>query len=237
MEPPLRLRAAYVPVRRDDRHLQIGVDPPHRAVLPDTADVRRLLADLTVGLTASPRTVPARRALDILREAGLVVGAAAPPQPVVLDGPRGLVDALRAILPGTVVTRPADRPGRTALIVLLADGPLPRERTDALLRAGTPHLLVEGGPDAWTVGPLVVPGATACLRCVDAALGESDPRRSLVLDQLSHHHRLPAPDPLLQAIALPWAAREIVAYADGERPASWSSTCTVRRAGPPDVRT
>jgi len=229
MDQILRLRAAYVPVRRDERHLQLGVDPPHRAVVPDTADVRRLLADLTVGLTAPPTTLVARRALQTLREAGLVVAGRAAVPAATLDGPTPLTDALRALLPSA-------GPAGPEIVVLLSDGPLSRERTDPLVRADTPHLVVEGGPDAWTIGPLVVPGVTACLRCVDAALGERDPRRALVLDQLARHHPQPRPDPLLQAVALPWAARELLAYAAGDRPTTWSATWTIGRSGPPDLR-
>jgi len=245
MDAPLRLRAAYVPVRRDDRHLQLGIDPPRRAVLPDTADVRRLLADLGVGLCVPPPTVAARRALEVLREAGLVEPVVASPRiEVRIEGPPAWADTVRTLLASAALDRPVIH-GHDAghhragppVVVLLAAGPLPRERTDPHLRLGTPHLVVEGGPDAWTVGPFVVPGTTACLRCVDAALGEEDPRRSLVIDQLAHHHPPPPTDPLLQAIALPWAARELTAYAAGDRPACWSTTYTLRRDGSPQVRT
>ena len=80
-----------------------------------------------------------------------------------------------------------------------------------------------------TLGPFVVPGATACLRCVDAHRGEADPRRGLVLEQAAS---LPAltrdrVDPALHALALAWAARDVVTFVEGGRPATWSATVRV----------
>lgn len=220
-----RLRPGYVVARRDDAHVQVGVDPPYRAVLPDTIEVRRLLADLAAGRAAAQVTLPARRALSDLLDAGLVDDGA-PPQPaaIAVDGPPDLATALRRML-GPLATPPD-------LVVLLAPGPLARDRADPLLRSGTPHLVVEGGPDAWSVGPLVVPGVTACLRCVDATLGEEDPRRALVLEQTARSTRLTT-DPLLASLALSWAARDALGHLRGTRVATWSTSVTLTRDAPP----
>lgn len=224
-----RLRPGYVVVRRDESHVQVGVDPPYRVLLPDTADVRRLLTDLVAGRATMPTTLTARRALGDLRAAGLVDdGSPPPPLPIAVDGPPQLVTALRGLL-GPLSTAPP------RLVVLLSAGPLARDRVDHLLRAGTPHLVVQGGPDAWQVGPLVVPGVSACLRCVDASLGEEDPRRALVLEQTARTARLPA-DPLLPSLALSWAARDARSHLAGSRAASWSATVTLTRDGPPSER-
>lgn len=217
-----RLRAGYVVARRDDSHVQIGIDPPHRAVLPDTIEVRRLLADLVAGRATAPTTLPARRALADLIDAGLVDdGRPYAPVAVEVDGPTALAGGLRTML-GPLAKGPPE------LVVLLSAGPLARERVDPLLRSGTPHLVVEGGPDAWSVGPLVVPGVTACLRCVDAALGEDDPRRALVLEQTARATRLAA-DPLLPHLALSWAARDALGHLAGTRVTTWSTTVTLTR--------
>lgn len=217
-----QLRAGYVVARRDDTHVQVGVDPPHRAVLPDTTDVRRLLADLVAGRATAPATLPARRALADLIDAGLVDdGRPAEPVPVSVDGPPELAATLRTMLGPSAA-------GEPELVVLVAAGPLARDRVDPLLRSGVPHLVVEGGPDAWSVGPLVVPGVTACLRCVDATLGEDDPRRALVLEQTARSIRLPA-DPLLPTLALSWAARDALGHLGGTRVTTWSATVTLTR--------
>lgn len=232
----LRLRPGYVAVRRDDTHLQVGIDPPRRAVLPDTADVRRLLTDLVAGRATMPvsarTTLPVLRALDALWAADLVseTASAPPSYGVRVEGPSDLVDALRRLLGD------ACRQDRTGLVLVVSDRVLLRERLDPLVRAGTPHLVVQGGPDAWTVGPFVVPGATACLRCVDAHLGEDDPRRPLIVEQLARS-TVPVPsDPVLQSLALSWAARDALTHLAGERPATWSASYTFGHISPAEVR-
>ena len=73
--------------------------------------------------------------------------------------------------------------------------------TNSHLREGRAHLPLAAGPRGWTIGPFVVPGASACLRCVDAHRGEHDPRRALVVDQLAGLPSAPD-DPVLAALAL-----------------------------------
>ncbi|MBD8870221.1 hypothetical protein [Nocardioides donggukensis] len=76
------------------------------------------------------------------------------------------------------------RPGRSAdLVVHVSRGEPPRTEVDGWTRADTPHLLVATVEGRVRVGPFVVPGRTACLRCVDAHHTERDPRRSLVVEQ------------------------------------------------------
>ena len=41
--PRLMLRPGLIPVRRDTTHLQVGLTPPLRVLLPDAPAVRRLL--------------------------------------------------------------------------------------------------------------------------------------------------------------------------------------------------
>jgi len=226
----MRLKPGYVVVRRDHGHVQVGVDAPHRAILPDTADVRRLLADLVAGRVSTPLSLPARRALADLVAAELVDdGTPAAPAPVAVDGPPELAAMLRSMLGPILEERPE-------LVVLLSAGPLLRDRVDPLVRSGTAHLVVEGGPDSWVVGPLVVPGVTACLRCVDAALGEQDLRRALVLEQTARASRLSS-DRLLPHLALSWAARDVLAHLAGTRVATWSATVTLTRTEMPVERT
>ncbi|MFT4083123.1 MAG: hypothetical protein QM638_11110 [Nocardioides sp.] len=227
---PYRLRPGYVVVRRDNGHLQVGIDPPRRVILRDNAEVRRLLYDL-VGSAAAPSTGTARAALARLHAADLVIDSADPPPPapaVQVRGPTEISEFFSTLLGPATATDPQ-------LVVLLAAGALARERADDVMRAGTAHLIVQGGADRWQIGPLVVPGVTACVRCVDAALGEDDPRRALVVEQAARAGAPPA-DPLLQSLALAWAARDVLAYLAGQEVASLSGTVTVTRTRNAEVR-
>jgi bacteriocin biosynthesis cyclodehydratase domain-containing protein len=118
--------------------------------------------------------------------------------------------------------------------VALAVGELPRELVDPWTRAGTPYVAVRMVEGAAVLGPFVGPGSTACLRCVDAHHTDADPAWPLLVRQ--HHvaasrdraDGVPEPlDPLLAEVALAWLVRDLATYADGRRPATWSSTVTL----------
>jgi bacteriocin biosynthesis cyclodehydratase domain-containing protein len=129
-----------------------------------------------------------------------------------------------------------ERRGRSApdCGVLVGVGEPHREQLDAWTRAGTPYLLVRLTEGRAVVGPFVVPGRTACLRCLDAHHTDADPAWPLLVRQYasaSSRDRAdgaPEPvDPLLAALALAWAARDLAAYVDGGRPSTWSTTLTL----------
>jgi hypothetical protein len=220
--------------RRDDHHLQVGVDPPHVAVLPDSDGVRRLLDELAAGGALSPLDEATTRALDTLVDVGLVVAADAEAAraarragcTVHLDVPGSLLPAAVRLL-GEAGLTPAGRTAPAAAALVWAPGEVSRDRVDGWMRSGTPHLVVREPPQGPVLGPYVVPGATACLRCVDAAGG--DPRRPLVVEQLARAqpHRRPAPDPAARALALAWAVRDLATGAEGGTPASWSATVSL----------
>ena len=106
-----------------------------------------------------------------------------------------------------------------------------RESVDDLVRVGEPHLLVRLVEGRVTVGPFVVPGRTACLRCVDAHLADRDPRRPLVLEQYADPAGGRAvPEPVGPSLlALGWAAavQDLVTWVEGDRPSSWSATLDI----------
>jgi len=236
--PGLRL------VRRDADHLQLGVDAPRLAVLPDTRAVRRLVADLTHGgplTTLDEATTPV---LTGLVRAGLVVAAddeadrrARRARCVVhVDAPDELVPAaLRLIGESGLDTTSASAAATVALV--WSEGELARDRLDGWVRAGTPHLVVTELIDGPRLGPYVVPGGTACLRCVDAHAGEADPRRALVVEQVATRRPLRAarPDLALRTLALAWAVHDVATAAEGGRPSTWSAT--VRLDALPPVQT
>jgi bacteriocin biosynthesis cyclodehydratase domain-containing protein len=55
----------------------------------------------------------------------------------------------------------------------------------ALMRDGVPHLVVHAEEAIGTVGPLVRPGHSACVRCVDFAKAARDPAWPMILAQAS----------------------------------------------------
>ena len=83
---------------------------------------------------------------------------------------------------------------------------------------------------SWCVGPFVVPGATACLRCVDCHHGDADPRRGLVVEQVATQAPLRAGGGRTRACGRSrcrWAVRDLVTFAEGGEPATWSATIRV----------
>ncbi len=247
--------------RRDDQHLQVGLDE-RRVVLPDTADVRRLLTDLETGTTPAPVSPEAGLALRDLVGRGMVVertaltaamsgraSRAATAAVFAAHGPEATARlaarrrchvavsapepwARRATdwLAAVGVGAPDGARPPTVTLVVTAGEPV-RSRIDRLVRDDRPHLLVALLVDRVRVGPFVSPGNTACLRCLDAHLAEQDPRRGLVLEQLEGGPPATAYAdpyaPLLAHVGVALAAHDLTAWADGDRPATWSTTVTV----------
>lgn len=116
--------------------------------------------------------------------------------------------------------------------ILISVGEPDRDLLNLAMGTGEPHLIVAVLGGSVRIGPFVLPGHTACLRCVDAHLEEHDERRSVVLSQITGAGEpiaaLPAAsDPALTTMALGWAARDIVSFVQGDRPATWSTTVTL----------
>jgi len=237
------LRPGVGLARRDADHLQVGLDRPRAAVLPDTRSVRLLLVELAHGSPLSTLDAVTAPALAELVRVGLVVAAddevARPARRaafrVHLDVPPSLLPAALRLVGEAGLGLARDGAG-AAVSLVWSEGELARDRLDGWVRAGTAHLVVRETPDGPVLGPYVVPGATACLRCVDAHAGEADPRRALVVEQLATDGPLrpAAPDPAERALALAWAVRDLVTAAEGGVPATWSATVALGTL-PPDV--
>ncbi len=108
---------------------------------------------------------------------------------------------------------PADRSGADLLVLVGHQSP---DQTAQLLGLPSPYLSVTASEGIGVVGPLVRPGSTACLRCLDLARAERDPAWPLVLAQLSGRSAdPPACDPVLAAGVAAQAASVVIAFADG----------------------
>ena len=94
-------------------------------------------------------------------------------------------------------------------------GRQPMELRARLMREQIPHLAASADEAIGIVGPLVIPGRTACLRCMDLTRTDRDPAWPLILAQLAGR----APDPLacdapLAAAVAAQAAAQGLAFID-----------------------
>jgi len=113
------------------------------------------------------------------------------------------------------VTGPRSRPRRRPDLVILADSH-GRELPGVLVSHGVPHLAASASEAIGVVGPLVLPGRSACLRCLDLARTERDPAWPLILAQLASQ---PSADPLacdtvLATMVAAQAAAQALAFLD-----------------------
>ena len=101
-------------------------------------------------------------------------------------------------------------------LIILA-GRQPVERHAQLAKARVPHLAVMAGEAIGVVGPLVVPGRTACLLCLDYVRAGNDPAWPLILSQIRQKRpEPPACDAVLAtAVAVQAAAQALTAIEKG----------------------
>jgi hypothetical protein len=229
------LRSGLRVVRRDDEHLQIGLDDPDRLVLRDRPGLLAALTSLERTPAAELRPVLERLVAD-----GWVEDAAEPSRraralaerrpPVALEVDTVTRDAVTraCAAAGLQVAQPSADPCPTVTLVVTAGEPR-RAASDRLMRDDVAHLWLAVLPDSVRIGPFVEPGRTPCLRCVDAHLGEQDARRATVLYQLDALPTAPYAvwDPSLLDLGVAWAVRDVVRRLDGEQPALRSASVTV----------
>ena len=125
----------------------------------------------------------------------------------------------------TAIARTPPRPGRKtgagpprgqALpdLAVLVGQPDP-ELSAALMSDRTPHLVASASEAIGIVGPMVVPGRTACLRCLDLHRTDRDPAWPLILAQLAGRQPIPlACDAPLAAAVAAQTAFQALAFVD-----------------------
>ncbi|WP_219445253.1 ThiF family adenylyltransferase [Saccharothrix obliqua] len=105
------------------------------------------------------------------------------------------VDAAEAALRRASPTVRTETSPKAPDLVVLADALVPPpELLRALLLEGTPHLAVRATEGVGVVGPLVVPGRSSCLRCLDLHRADADrgwPELALQLLDRPLHADLP----------------------------------------------
>lgn len=237
----VRLRADVPVLPRGDGLVQVGSDPTRRVLLPDTASVRRLLQVLPLGVLpdasdGSPEVLRALRAAELLvdeRERRLLAEARSATRVRVTAPARWQAVAVETLSAAGLT--PLDGSGTPEVTLVVTWGEPDRSGLDLLTARDEPWLPVTVLEGRVRVGPFVVPGTSACLRCVDAHEAAADP-----------WHRIPpTPDPAASGVATPDALEEAVdplvlrhglltavtdvaRWAEGRQPLTWSATRTHR---------
>ncbi len=135
------------------------------------------------------------------------------PRAVALAG--ALHDARPALRTLTAVGHRAD------LVVLVEHAVADPVAHAPLLDAGRPHLSIVLGEASVRVGPLVIPGRSACLRCLDLHRTTADPGWPTVAAQLAadRARSTRTEETTLAVLAAACAATQVLAQIDG-RPAA-----------------
>lgn len=206
MSPMVRLRPTARPVRRGPGEVQFGVAPGHGIVLAGLSEGESALLLSLAGDAGTSRDaalahrfgVPLRRVqqfVSALRAHDLLADTAAPAgftpagdRPVLaVPGHGCVVDRIRAELTeaGCHVTAQDDPPDPPAdLAVLCASDALTPDAGRAWQAAGTAQLPVVLRAGGVVIGPLVQPGTSPCLRCLDLHRRDRDAAWPRILSQL-----------------------------------------------------
>lgn len=154
---------------------------------------------------------------------------------VAVAGSTAVVDALVPLLVASGVgrllcdrpltgTTPSERPAD--LLVLVADHAADPVACDGVQADGVPHLSVVLRDTDALVGPLVLPGRSACLRCLDRWRSDDDPCWAAVRTALVAAAARPADAAAAQVVA-GLAALQVLAHLDGGRAATVGATLEV----------
>ncbi len=110
---------------------------------------------------------------------------------------------------------------RPDVVVLAPPAALDESGVAALLRDGLPHLLAEVRDTVGVVGPMVLPGRSPCLHCLDLTRTDRDPDWPTLAVQLTLPARAAqACDAVLAAAVSAQAALQVLALLDGGTPAA-----------------
>jgi bacteriocin biosynthesis cyclodehydratase domain-containing protein len=229
-------------VRRGHDQLQVGLHDARRVVLPRTAAAERTLEALLARRPLDPDEQTAA-VLDRLerhdcltgRDEAVRRGQRRRDQRVAVVGALPGLDATDLLasvgVTAVAVAHGATAPAETEVVLVLSTGELARDLLDPLIRRGASHLVVRLVDGAALIGPFVVPGVTACLRCIDAHLSLRDPDHVAITSRYVRATAGARPDgvpdvadPVLGPVAVAWAVRDVVAHLEGRRPSTWSRT-------------
>ncbi|MEY4312843.1 MAG: hypothetical protein RLZZ319_352 [Actinomycetota bacterium] len=191
----LRIDPSFPVVWRDDTTAQIGIDPIVSTLAVTEARVARGLAELVRGTSASRLTsvvggeTEANALLDACGDAFVRLPLPEPPRVVVIGNGVGAdtVAHVWSHASSALVRARSSRdvPGTECdVAILVSDFVVSPVDVQPWLGRDIPHLGVVFGESSVTVGPLVRPGVTACIRCVELHRVDDDPAWSAMAPQL-----------------------------------------------------
>jgi hypothetical protein len=208
--------------RRDFPHLVSALERNSSALALDVHSDNHLARATVRWRGCGPVSLEAARTLAL---AGVGVMSALDPRVVSPTDPyapssRGLTRSeafARAIGETGADVRWTSREAAADIEVLCAYGAIDMAVPRELLARDVPHLLIVSDEDGLSVGPVVIPGSTACAGCVGLARADGDRRWPRIALQLGNAARdaarhLPAE---CSALAGAIAAREVLAALRG----------------------
>jgi len=218
----IRIDPVHPVVWRSTTALQVGGDPALVVFDPIERHEERMLAALRAGIPEAGLAAvggcseeQARAFLRRIRPA-LAGSTIAPARIALRISSVARDDIVRTARMLGLVTS-ASR-GRPEIGVVVADHVVPPRAYRDWVRDGVPHFAVVLGTHAVDIGPLVIPGATGCLRCADLRRCDTDPAWPAVAAQLLAQPAGAALAPILWTEALCAAARLATELARGGRP-------------------
>jgi bacteriocin biosynthesis cyclodehydratase domain-containing protein len=151
---------------------------------------------------------------------GVALVAARTRRHVLVEGAGPLADAIATTLAaagvGTVSRARTPQTPRADVHVLVRTDAIDVCEADALVATDQVHLAVLAGGDRLVVGPLVLPGRSACLRCLDLHRADRDPAWPHVVAQLVRQRTGPPPrETASTVLAAGLAALQVLTQLDG----------------------
>lgn len=125
-------------------------------------------------------------------------------------------------------TGPVTEPSMPALVVIAPQPGAVVSPGGGLLGDGIPHLMARVVEVTGTVGPLILPGRSACLRCLDLYRTDRDPAWPRIVAQTAQQRpAVAACDVTLAAQVAALAAQQVLAHLDGFVPATVDGTVEI----------
>lgn len=135
--------------------------------------------------------------------------------------------AARALIQQAGLTLASSRADADLVLAAVDDIP-DRAHSDDLMHAGVPHLWAYLRDLVGVVGPLVDPGRSACMRCVDASRADLDPTWLTVLTAGAARPRATSPcDPILGTVVAAWAVQEAALWGSGMLPMTYDAVVDI----------